>query len=320
VVGSHSLKATPADVNPHAFWYPRSELLTGDAAAGQKNVTVAAGGTFTVGDNVQIYDDTPLDESNTVASIAGNVLTMQTNLANAYAVANNAYVQINAEWDLTKIGSEVTPSYLSFYYYQTNANMLSGIYLNTLYGDGSAPDGYSMNVVASGNLFSQVDEWSHISLPVGSYHAIHLDETGKEWITNNNADWTNTNSIQFNIAAANNGEDCYIDDLHFTGQIVREAWDISEVAANNYYPRFIRNDAATNDTLIASDATGTAGQLCYAELVRRKQTPLVGMFWTPLAPTALPGQIVHIHASATPDTVSYPWGYKIDSYMRVKEV
>ncbi len=176
-------------------------------------------------------------------------------------------------------------------------------------------DYYTIASLPSGSLFAQIDEWSHVSLPVGPYHAIYADEAGKEWITTANADWSDIDCIVFNLAGGASGEDLYIDDLHFTGQIVREAWDISEVAAKNYYTRFLRNDAAVNDSLIASDDSGTAGQLTYTELVRRRQTPIVGMYWTPLAPTILPGQTVHPQACEQSDGT-----YRINKDFRVKQV
>jgi len=69
-----------------------TSLLTDDAASGQKNVTVADGTIFWVGQNVTIADLTPLTENNVIDSINGNVLTMLNNLANTYTVAQSGNV------------------------------------------------------------------------------------------------------------------------------------------------------------------------------------------------------------------------------------
>jgi hypothetical protein len=66
--------------------------MTQNASAGQKDVTVADGSKFQAGFPVEIKDDAH-SEWNTVASIAGNVLTMQNNLAYTYYVAKNGKVE-----------------------------------------------------------------------------------------------------------------------------------------------------------------------------------------------------------------------------------
>lgn len=66
-------------------------LLTGNAASGQKVVAVIDGTKFEEGIAVTISDD-DATEDNTIATIAGNNLTMTTNLANTYTTAANAKV------------------------------------------------------------------------------------------------------------------------------------------------------------------------------------------------------------------------------------
>ena len=68
-----------------------TSLLTQTANSGQKNVVVADGSKFDVGDRVKIYDNSA-HEWNKIASINGNTLTMVNNLANTYAVANGGAV------------------------------------------------------------------------------------------------------------------------------------------------------------------------------------------------------------------------------------
>ncbi len=65
-----------------------TEAITAPAAAGQKNVTVHVGASFVHGDHVYISDGT-LWENNEVDSVAGNVLTMVSNLLQAYTVAGS---------------------------------------------------------------------------------------------------------------------------------------------------------------------------------------------------------------------------------------
>jgi len=67
------------------------ELIASDAAASQKEVQVAVGGSFEVGQHVCVRDDSA-SEVNEIAQINGNVLTMVNDLANVYDVADNGRV------------------------------------------------------------------------------------------------------------------------------------------------------------------------------------------------------------------------------------
>jgi hypothetical protein len=75
---------------PHFYVIPT--LLTVDAAAGQKNVTVADGTKFQSGFPVQLSDSARL-EWNEVNSVLGNVVAMKNNLANTYRVSKNGTVE-----------------------------------------------------------------------------------------------------------------------------------------------------------------------------------------------------------------------------------
>jgi len=74
------------------YFYVIPTAITVDAPSGQKNVTVADGTKFLSGYPVQIFDDAH-SEWNTVASVAGNVVTMQNNLAYTYYVDKNGKVE-----------------------------------------------------------------------------------------------------------------------------------------------------------------------------------------------------------------------------------
>jgi hypothetical protein len=74
------------------YFYVIPTALAQDAPSGQKNVTVADGSKFQSGYPVQIKDSSN-SEWNTVASVAGNVLTMQNNLQSTYYVSKNGVVE-----------------------------------------------------------------------------------------------------------------------------------------------------------------------------------------------------------------------------------
>ena len=74
------------------YFYVIPTLLTADASAGQKNVTVADGFKFQSGFPVEINDDAH-SEWNQVNTVNGNVVKMQNNLAYTYHVAKNGKVE-----------------------------------------------------------------------------------------------------------------------------------------------------------------------------------------------------------------------------------
>ncbi|MDD5650691.1 MAG: hypothetical protein PHF86_09820 [Candidatus Nanoarchaeia archaeon] len=65
--------------------------LTSNANANQKDVAVTDGSIFVVGQNITIADSAA-SESNIIASISSNTLTMVTNLVNTYLTTRDAYV------------------------------------------------------------------------------------------------------------------------------------------------------------------------------------------------------------------------------------
>jgi len=78
-----------------------SSVLASNAASGQKNVTVTSteGKRFRQGDVVFLFDSGPNSEQNRIDTIAGDVLTMETNLANSYTTANGAVVDGSGSFD-----------------------------------------------------------------------------------------------------------------------------------------------------------------------------------------------------------------------------
>ena len=220
----------------------------------------------------------------------------------------------NASWDLTRCGSPHTVPTLGLYV-QKNSNI--GIAGMSIYsGVGNKVDVWYTFETLMNNVNNK---WVYLEFPVGPYFDLESNERSQLAETGN-MDWTDVDWIQIDMAS-DVTDQLYIDDLHFSGVIVREAKDAAEIAANKTYQKVIRNDTAVSDTLVASDDSGTAARLAYAELLRRSQTPIVGMVQIPLAPTILPGQTVHMHACLKQGySITDANAFRIDKDMRVKEV
>ena len=212
----------------------------------------------------------------------------------------------NAGWDFTKIGSEKTIPSLNFYARRSNAVATFYISVNT-----DALNFVDWNFV--GDLTS-ADKWYHFSLPVGPYYD-RQEQLNNPWNATGTIDWSNINYIEFAFDASVNNIYGFIDDLHLSGKIIREALDSGDAGLYDDYQKFFRCDYALDDTMIATNDSGTAAQLAYAELLRRNKKPIVGVIQIPLAVTVLPGQLIHTRACKKSNGT-----FRIDKDMRIKEL
>jgi hypothetical protein len=219
------------------------------------------------------------------------------------AVTNLYYPSAkNAGWNLNNFGSQNTIPTLNFYIRMNTELADLDVHLYTSAGNCYYSD-LDGKMASAGKFY-------YFSLPIGKYHNFKTDF---EWVASGAPDWANINWIEFEWDGVDD-DYIHIDDIHFSGVVVREARDTSEISAHDLWQKVIRNDTATNDTLIASDDSGTAAQLCYAELLRRSQTPIVSMIQIPMAVDLLPGQTVHPKACQKSNG-----DYRVDADYRVKE-
>lgn len=297
VVGSHSLKMhSNAGGGGHIIL--GASYMTADANAAQKNVTVSDGSIFSEDQSVIIYDSTPQSESNTIDSIAGNVLTMENNLTNNYTTANGGLVLINQGWNFSKIGSEENSPKLNFYsrYGANIATATTYVYLHTNWYS----DYFYMAYLVGDTQYA----WHHKSLPIGKYWK-NQEASGPTWLSTGTPDWEDIKHISFlsTNAAPGGASNLWLDDLHFSGKIIREAYDSTDIAAKGIeIQKIIRMDTAVDDSMVASDDTGTAARLAYAELLRAETIPTVGTVTLRVgAHDILPGQKVYVNAHKKSD-------------------
>ncbi len=222
----------------------------------------------------------------------------------------------DAAWDITKVGSEKSIPTLNFYYYR-NDKIYAGItwvILFTTYNaaSGSPPldDYFYCNFIADA-----ADKWYHRSIPIGPYWKTAELTRSFNWTAVGSPDWANINGIMFFTynASGGNGE-LYIDDLHITGKIIREAYNSTNITANDEHQKIVHMDVSVNDSMQEADVTGTAAMLAYAELLTTDTTPIVGQVTIPLAYDIKPGQLVHINYNLQPSG-----SYRVDSNFRVQQ-
>ena len=153
--------------------------------------------------------------------------------------------------------------------------------------------------------------WYHINLPVGNYYKT----AGSEIWTDSGGDWSDIDFVAF-LGSAANGINVYVDGMHFGGAAVcRVAKNSTSITANKLKVKVITDNIGKDDSLVATDATGTMAQMAYAELLKAQTTPTIGTFQTSMIKDLLPGQLLHIHAQKRADGT-----FVIDMDMRVLEL
>lgn len=213
-----------------------------------------------------------------------------------------------ADWDFTKIGSPNSIPTLNFYIRNNRDSGATGDWLR-LY-DGT--DYFAINYI--GNYITKNDEFIHLKFPVGPYHALADEKRERRWIASGSPLWSDIDYIWFGIAYTTGEDIVWLDDIHFAGKIIREAYNSTNISANDEHQKIVRMNTSVEDSMKQADDSGMAARLAYAEMLRAQTIPVVGTVKLYGIVDILPGQWVHIHAEKTNGT------FRIDDDFRVKQV
>lgn len=219
----------------------------------------------------------------------------------------------NAAWNVTAWGSERTIPTLNFYMQKKSLTAATTVVYMSTNTTARKTDYF---YTAFTNWTSESDDtWYHKSIPIGPYWATTDEGRQYRWSKWGDPSWSKIDSIEFVIAGAGAGGKLYIDDLHFKGKLARSAKDTSEITRVNEYQKVLISRESLDDSCIASDDTGFAGRIAYAELLRRSTMPKTITFQVSLKPKMMAGQKVHVHAEKRADGT-----FAIDADYRVLEV
>lgn len=168
----------------------------------------------------------------------------------------------------------------------------------------------------------EAGKWQYYSIPFGAFwnyskmggFATAAGYQGG-WVKVGNGSWANVNTISFTFYCAANPCDVQIDGLHLEGWLLRGAYDSTLIASQKLKLQVVNDPFGKDDTLKASDDSGTIARMAYAELLRRRTTPTIGTFQTKMIRAALPGQLLHVHARPNAGGT-----FQIDQGMRIIQV
>lgn len=195
----------------------------------------------------------------------------------------------NAGWDVTKWGTTRTIPTISFYW-KKDSNWDAGE---------SASTGGIFFCTDANNYYYPTSQIFSINDPVGEWvvKRVQIGEYAvePEWSKGGvgaNPDWADINWVAFSVSTVlGTGSGIgWIDDMHFTGQIARSAFDSDEITDNKEWQKVFISRYALDDSCVATDDTGTCARIAYAELLRRKAIPYTIVFTVELQPTWRAGQ------------------------------
>jgi len=211
--------------------------------------------------------------------------------------------QSDQNWEIDKWGGVYNIPYIEFYHYYPSGSGLLVVDLRLVTGAVGNADYFHIDNI----LPATQDVWQLVRFPIGPYHMLASqgeNEGWSGWSVSNNADWNDIDSIYFfvdsaEVGAGNDGF-CYVDNLHFSGWILRGAKATTNITDHDVRFKVITDNVAKDDTGSSGNPgttdTGLMARLAYAELLRSITTPTVGWFVIPMAKELKPGHWVHVHA------------------------
>jgi len=226
----------------------------------------------------------------------------------------------NAAWNITTWGGRYNIPQINFWV-RRDANLAPQVHVDFL---SSANNCYHMRYLGN---FSEANKWYYISIPIGSY--VKESTVGDEIKIDieNSPNWANINWFEIEFVNANSAAgNAWFDGLHFSGTILRGAKESAGYSSTNPLKiKVITDDVAKDDSLLASDDSGTIARLAYAELLRCQTQPIIGWVKTPYLKDLKPGQFLHIHAKKKSDSgtcaiCGAPGTFNIAKDMRASKV
>ena len=167
-------------------------------------------------------------------------------------------------------------------------------------------------------MFSAASEWTEFTFPIGPYYhyALHEPKWLRNYIISGAFSWASVEQIGLLLLSDANGEEVWLDNYYLSGSVIRGARQAAAFTSSNPCRlKIITDDLAKDDTLKASDDSGTIGQLCYAVYLRSITTPIVGTFTIPIANDLIAGQKIHVHAKKKADDT-----FQIDDDFRITKI
>lgn len=220
----------------------------------------------------------------------------------------------NAAWNVNAWGSEKTIPRLNFYCRKKNLTTTTTyVYLSTNTTARKTDYFYATFL----NWQTEADDtWFFKSIPIGPYWASTEEAKQFRWDTVGSPSWSNIGSLEFVVSLGGADATLHIDDLHFSGKLARSAKNSTNITANKEHQKVLISRNAMDDSCVASDDTGYAARIAYAELLRRQSLPVTVMFTVAGKQSMMAGQKLHVHAGKKRDGASYT----VDADMRIIEL
>ena len=219
------------------------------------------------------------------------------------------YFNFDNNLDLTYMGSHDNIPTIGFYAKRYASNP-TYVYCNLYTTRGT--DYFQVRVYSDATGYTDLiptsGDWYGITIPIGPFYKNYGGGGSQTtWTEVGTPDWTDLDGIEFAFNNTGVASENYfwLDDLHLSGHIIREARDAGAIDTDGDRERqvFLRLDTAIDDSCVTSDNTGTAARLAASELFKRSQFKttaanrhLTGTAILPMMEDLLPGQQLYVNA------------------------
>ena len=243
------------------YEYPTGEIITENAAAYWTNYSNPAS---------SVTDDS------TDFKVGENCVHWDFGVAGA---TSSVYYFPLANLNISKIGTK--RSVPTFSCYVKTKNMA---WVDIILGTGTVMSHYYRRRLS----LPSNDKWGVSELSLGEY--IKAGDENAWTIDAGSPDWNNLTYMGIIAERPGAGQsDLRLDNILFNGIVTRGAY---QTGADYYKVKLITDSLAKTTNLVASDDSGTVGQLAKADLIRSMTKPIVGKIkLNNIYPTILPGQI-----------------------------
>jgi len=263
-------------------------------------------GDWSVDGNYDVTEPAASDEG-TIVKVGSYSLKLSTGDGAGPGSINAWYPYTKgAAWDMEKWGGQYTIPTLSFFVRKTSNIGAEGVKIHT----------DNLNYLTYYWTLGTADKWYLLNLPIGPYYKQHTTDDNVTASPNGTVDWSDIDYITFYAMNSDgNVASIYIDDLRFSGTVIRGAKNSTKITNNKLKLKVITDDVGKDDSGKAYDDSGTIAQLAYMELLRAQTTPLVATFQIPMLKDLLPGQYLHVHAEKQSGG-----SFRVDKDMRVTKL
>lgn len=239
--------------------------------------------------NTALAND-PANPKQGLMSIQASIIVQAVNQYIEYPAARNLHLNLTAAGGLYSVPT--------FNFWMKRKANLTPDWLYLLFISDVATSKWYETDIDMAAFLPNPETWYNMTIPVGpNWRTATSTSNFSEYYQGvGGADWSDINSIRFIVDNKVVNSSFWVDGMCFAGFVLRGAKDGTSITAKKLKIKAIDDSYGKDDSLKATDDSGTLAQLAKAELYRARTEPILATCKTRMIKNALPGQLLHVHA------------------------